>query len=50
MELQWLMAGLGGNFPTLFIQRQLSAAEHVMNAFTKNMGFMDFIPNEIPNP
>ena len=31
----WWMAGQDRNFPTLFIERQLSATEHVMHAFTK---------------
>ena len=41
-EFLWRMAGLVGNCPTLFIERQLSDAEHVMHAFTKNMGFIGF--------
>ena len=36
------MAGPDGNCQTLFIQRQLSDAEHFMHAFTKNMGFIGF--------
>ena len=40
MEFCGRMSGLGRNCLTLYIERQLSAAKHVMQAFTPNMKFI----------